>query len=87
MIHRSVEARWRDLESSAHLPDVQESIRQEIQNGTIRVRPRPGGGICIVPVGMSESEQPIELETSLAPSLEEASPSISVARRGRLVRR
>jgi hypothetical protein len=30
------EARWRDLESNAHLPEIQELIRQEIQNGTIR---------------------------------------------------
>ena len=56
MIHPTVEARWRELESNAHLPDVQELIRQEIQSGTIRVRPKPGGGIRIVPVGMAESE-------------------------------
>jgi hypothetical protein len=36
MIYRTEEAHWRDLESNAHLPDVQELIRQEIQNGTIR---------------------------------------------------
>ena len=62
MIHRTDEARWRDLASNAHLPDVQELIRQEIQNGTIRVRPKPGGGICIVPVHMSENAEPIEVE-------------------------
>ena len=62
MIHPTDEARWRELESNAHLPDVQELIRQEILNGTIRVRPKPGGGIRIVPVGMPESEEPIEEE-------------------------
>ena len=42
MIHRTDDARWRELESKAHLPEVQELIRQEILNGTIRVRPKPG---------------------------------------------
>ena len=42
MIHPTDEARWRELESNAHLPEVQELIRQEILNGTIRVRPKPG---------------------------------------------
>jgi hypothetical protein len=49
MIHRTAEARWRHLEAHAHLPEVQDRIRQEIRNGAIRVRPRPGGGIRIVP--------------------------------------
>ena len=40
MIHPTDEARWRELESKAHLPEVQELIRQEIQRGTIRVRPK-----------------------------------------------
>jgi hypothetical protein len=84
MIHRIKEARWRELESHAHLSDVQELIRQEIQNGAIRVRPRPGGGIRILPVVMPESEEPIEAEPPPAPSQEE-SPPIRVARRGRLV--
>ena len=53
MIHPTDEARWRELESNAHLPDVQELIRQEILNGTIRVRPKRGGGIRIVPVGIA----------------------------------
>jgi hypothetical protein len=72
MPHRSDESRWRDLESEAHLPEVQEIIREEIQNGTIRVQPKPGGGICIVPTenldtgeasGMEPPPQPQE-ETS-----------------------
>jgi hypothetical protein len=87
MIYRTEEAHWRDLESNAHLPDVQELIRQEIQNGTIRVRPKPGGGIRIIPVGMPESEEPIAVETPPAPAQVETSPSRSVARRGRLARR
>ena len=45
MIHPTDDARWRELESNAHLPEVQELIRQEILNGTIRVRPKRGGGI------------------------------------------
>jgi hypothetical protein len=46
---------WRDLESQAHLPEVQEIIRDEIQQGTIRVRPNPDGSIRIVPVRTAES--------------------------------
>jgi hypothetical protein len=86
MIHRTDQARWRDLESGAHLPDVQELIRQEIQNGTIRVRPRAGGGIRIVPVGTPESEEPIEVETPPVPSQDETSTSRKVTRRVRLGR-
>jgi hypothetical protein len=62
MKHPTDEAYWRDLESNAHLPNVQELIRQEIQSGTIRVRPKPGSGIRIVPVGIPESGELGELE-------------------------
>ena len=65
MIHPTDEARWRELESKAHVPDVQELIRQEILSGTIRVRPKRGGGIRILPVGIPEKEEPIEVELSL----------------------
>ena len=54
MIHPTDEARWRDLEANAHLPEVQELIRQEILSGTIRVRPKPGGGIRILPIGIPD---------------------------------
>ena len=84
MIHPIDETRWRELESNAHLPDVQELIRQEILNGTIRVCPKRGGGIRIVPVGIPESEEPIEEEPLPAPSQDETSPSRRVAFRGRL---
>ncbi len=57
MIHTTDESYWRDLEAKADLPEVQEIIRQEIQIGTIRVRPKPGGGICIVPVSVPEYEE------------------------------
>ncbi len=57
MIHPTDEARWRDLESNAHLPGVQELIREEIRRGAIRVRPEPGGGIRIVPVGINEKRR------------------------------
>ena len=87
MIHPTDEARWRELESNAHLPDVQELIRQEILNGTIRVRPKSGGGIRIVPVGIAEREEPIEVEPPPAPLQDEASPSRTVGFRGHLARR
>ena len=87
MIHPTDEARWRELESNAHLPEVQELIRQEILNGTIRVRPKRGGGIQIVPVGIPEREEPIEVEPPPTPSQDETSLSGRVARRGRIARR
>jgi hypothetical protein len=87
MKHPTDEARWRELESNAHLPEVQKLIRQEILNGTIRVRPKPRGGIRIVPVGMPEREEPMEVETPPAPLQDETSPSRRVAFRGRLARR
>ena len=87
MIHRTDDARWRELESNAHLPEVQELIREEIQSGTIRVRPKRGGGIRIVPVGMPKSEEPIEEEPPPASLQDETSPSRRVAFRGRLARR
>ncbi len=86
MIHRSDHARWRDLEYTADLPDVQEIIRQEIRCGTIRVRPKRGGGIRILPIGISEKEEPIEVEPPPAPSRDETSPLKTVAFRGRLAR-
>ena len=52
------DAYWRDLESHAHLPEVQELIRQEIQKGTIRVRANPDGSIRIVPVRPSKTQKP-----------------------------
>ena len=52
------DAYWRDLESHAHLPEVQELIRQEIQKGTIRVRPNPDGSIRIMPVRQPEIRDP-----------------------------
>jgi hypothetical protein len=62
MIHPTDEARWRELEANADLPDVQERIRQEILRGTIRVRPKPGGGIRIMPVRQHESDEPTKVE-------------------------
>jgi hypothetical protein len=75
MIQAADEARWRDLEANADLPEVQEIIRREILNGVIRVRPKPGGGICIVPIATREDEEartveplptPLQDETHLA---------------------
>jgi hypothetical protein len=74
MPHRSDEARWRDLESDAHLPEVQEIIREEIQNGAIRVRPKPGGGICIVPLHVPDNGEVGETEILPGQSQDEISP-------------
>jgi hypothetical protein len=52
------DAYWRDLESHADLREVQELIREEIQKGTIRVRPNPDGSIRIVPVRPSKTQKP-----------------------------
>jgi hypothetical protein len=87
MAYPTDEARWRELESNAHLPEVQELIRQEIRDWTIRVRPKPGGGIRIVPMPRHEGDGPIEEESSSDPSQDEARPLREVLRRGRLARR
>ena len=52
------DAHWRDLEAHAHLLEVQELIRQEIQKGTIRVRPDPDGSIRIMPVRQPGTQEP-----------------------------
>ncbi len=64
MARSADKAYWRDLESRAHLPEVQELIRQEIRNGMIRVRPNPDGSIRIVPAGGTEAQDPIEKNPS-----------------------
>lgn len=87
MIHPTDDARWRELESNADLSDVQELIRHEIRRRTIRVRPRRQGGIRIVPVGIPEIEEPIEVEPSPAPSQEEGTPIRKVVGGTRLARR
>jgi hypothetical protein len=81
------DAYWRDLEANAHLPDVQELIREEIQSGTIRVCPKGESGIRIMPVDMPESGQPIETEVPRASSQDEASPSGRAPLKGRITRR
>ncbi len=87
MIHQTDDAHWRELERNADLPDVQELFRQEIQRGTIRVRPMRSGGIRIVPVGIPETEERIEAELPPAPSQEESSLTGRAVRRGRPARR
>ena len=82
MTQSANDAYWRDLEANAHLPDVQELIREEIQSGTIRVCPKGKSGIRIMPVDMPESGQPIEIEVPPAPSQAEASPSGRAPLRG-----
>jgi hypothetical protein len=87
MIHPKDLTYWRDLESNAHLSEVQEIIRKEIQDGTIRVRPKSGGGICIVPIPRHEGEGPIEDEFPSDPLQDETSPFREVPRRRGLARR
>jgi hypothetical protein len=52
---------WAVLEANAHLRDIQEIIRAEIQCGRIRVRPGPEGGICILPLDGSRSSERTKL--------------------------
>jgi hypothetical protein len=80
MPHRSDEARWRDLESEAHLPEVQDIIREEIENGIIRVRPKPGGGIRIEPIDIPDIEV-TELEIPPTQSQDETNPLRRAVRR------
>jgi hypothetical protein len=80
-------AYWRDLESNAHLPEVQELIREEIQSGTIRVCPNGKSGIRIMPVDMPQSGQPIEVEIRAARPPDEASPPERAPLRRRIARR
>jgi hypothetical protein len=80
-MHRSAQARWRELESNAHLPEVQEMIREEIQNRTIRVRPKPGGGLCIVPIEMTDDEDLREMEAPAAQAQDETGPLTRSVRR------
>jgi hypothetical protein len=81
MPHRSDEARWRDLASDAHLPEAQDIIREGIQNGAIRVRPLPGGGICIVPTDIPDNKEVREIEAPPVQSEDETSPLRRVIRR------
>jgi hypothetical protein len=41
---------WHALEAKADLPEVQAVLCQAIRDGTIRVAPRPDGGIRILPI-------------------------------------
>jgi hypothetical protein len=40
-----------ELQENAHLPEVQQIIREEIYRGRIRVTPAPSGELQIIPVG------------------------------------
>jgi hypothetical protein len=67
MRSESADSRWESLQAEAHLPEVQAIIRREISRGAIRVVPKPGGGICIIPA-------------SSICSVEEPEPSAAVGR-------
>ena len=81
MIRSTDEAYWHDLESNAHLPEVQDIIRQEIENGTIRVRPKPSGGIRIMPVGIPDNGEVREIEPPPIPREDVTSPVRRAVRR------
>jgi hypothetical protein len=81
MTHQANEDRWPDLESDAHLPEVQKIIREGIRNGSIRVQPKPGGGICVVPMHMPDNVEVREMEAPAVPAHDGRSPL------GRAVRR
>jgi hypothetical protein len=86
MSHRSDKARCRDLQSDAHLPEVQGIIRGDIQNGTIRVRPKPEGGILIVPTGRLDDVEVRAVEASPVQSQTENNPLRRAVRRHKLAR-
>jgi hypothetical protein len=86
MTQSTDDAYWRDLESNSHRPEVQELIGEEIQSGTIRVRPKGKSGICILPVHILEGGQPLELESPPSPPQDEASPSRKAPLSGRRAR-
>ncbi len=87
MRYSTDEAYWRELEANAHLPEVQEIIREEILSGTIRVRPKLGGGIHIVLVGVPENRALREKAPLPAPIQGDgASPLTAVIRKRRLAR-
>ena len=75
MSDRSLEQRFRDLESHADLPEVQEFIRQEIRKGTIRVLPDRKGGIRIIPVGSPERKEKTGGNSLAARSPKRVSPA------------
>jgi hypothetical protein len=87
MNHPTEKAYWRDLESNAHLPDVQELIRQDIERGMIRVSPDREGGIRIMPVGNRDYEETEAPGALQAPSQDDQIPPTKVPRRGPLARR
>jgi hypothetical protein len=49
MAPKDTPAGWRDWEARADDPEIQKLIREAIRRGEIRVVPRPGGGIRIIP--------------------------------------
>jgi hypothetical protein len=87
MTHSADQAYWRELEANAHLPEIQELIRQEIQSGTIRVRPNGDGGIRVVPIFISEDGEQVELELAPAPPQDDPAASKRGALHGRITRR
>ena len=87
MTDRSMEQRFRDLESHADLPEVQELIRQEIRKGTIRVLPNRNGGIRIIPVGSPERKEPTGRNALAARSLKSGNPAAHTVFQDRASRR
>jgi hypothetical protein len=86
MPHRSVEPRWRDRESEIHLPVAQDIIREEIHKRTIRIRPKPGGGVLIVPIDIPDEVEVRDIQPLPTQSQTETSPLRRAVRRRQLVR-
>jgi hypothetical protein len=55
---QSDQTHWKMLERNAHRPEIQELVRREIQNGTIRVVPGLKGGIRIIPNDSAKQTAP-----------------------------
>jgi hypothetical protein len=51
-------AYWTRLEEQADRPDTQAIIREAIRQGFIRVLPKPGGGVQIVPLAGAKEPNP-----------------------------
>jgi hypothetical protein len=87
MLHPQGQLYWGDLETHAHLPKVQQLIREEIRNGTIRVRTKRDGGIRIMPVGEPARKQLAQMNPQRAEFQDGGSPRPAPVRRSRLTQR
>jgi hypothetical protein len=87
MAHPKVQSYWGDVEAHAHLPEVQQLIREEIRNGTVRVRTTPDGGIRVMPTGEVKSKELAPMEPQRAKFQNRGTSWPTPVRRGRLAQR